>query len=200
MKYIQQYIKKHYPNVVITNSEQVNSNSKYLNVNGYHIRLSDHISPLTKHIVGTCHLEIIQPFGEKDNFIIIHTPTMKVLTKKRSDVKSFLKTSLELHSMERELEKTKIKVKTSIPFNEVIQHLTRHLDWIDISAYCGRCNLYIKCNKKQREKLKQVYINNKKLTPKQFFSFLEELPKQKRYADDTIARYINEMKKKYKLK
>ena len=198
MKYIQQYIKKHYPNVVIKESEK--SSSKYIDVNGYYIRLSDHISPLTKHCVGTCHLEVIQPFGEKDNFIIIHTPTMRTLTRKRSDVKSFLKTNIELHLMEKECTiKTKVK-KSTTTLVELIQDLTIHIDWNMIGEYCGRCHLYIKCNKTQRERLKQVYINNKTLTPKQFFSFLEELPKQKRYADDTIARYINEMKKKYKLK
>lgn len=198
MKYIEQYIKRNYPNAIITKS--VESNSKYVDVNGFYIRISDHLSPLLKHCVGTCHLEIIQPFGEKDNFIIIHTPTMRTLTKKRKDVNSFVRNIIELHNLEKNTD-VKIKVKKSTQnLLEYINTLTTHLQWSEFSSHLGRVDCWRYLTQKQKKQFSSLYDFNDKFITKDFFNELTNIPIKKQYTNNEIGNYVSNIIKKYKLK
>ena len=198
MKYIEQYIKRNYPNANITKS--VESNSKYVDVNGFYIRISDHLSPLLKHCVGTCHLEIIQPFGEKDNFIIIHTPTMRTLTKKRKDVNSFVRNIIELHNLEKNTN-VKIKVKKSTQnLLEYINTLTTHLHWSEFSSHLGRVDCWRYLTQNQKKKFSILYDFNDKFITKDFFNELTNIPIKKQYTNNEIGNYVLNIINKYKLK
>lgn len=197
MKYLHQYIKKNYPNVIITKSEAVGSLSTYYNINDFYIRISDHLSPLMKHCVGTCHLEIIQPFGVKDNFIIIHTPTMRTLMKKRSDVNTFIKNMIEVHSLEKDC-KNIVKVRRStFSLCEIIENMNEHTEWQNVGTLCGRTYCWLKFTKEQRKKIKELYTLNVKITAKQLLSYLDNIPKHKSYTnkqfDDFIEEFINKI-------
>lgn len=197
MKYIEQYIKRNYPNTIVTQSD--NSNSKYLNVNGFYIRISDHLSPLMKHTIGTCHLEIIKPFGETDNFIIIHTPTMRTLTKQRKDVNTFTKNLIEVHNLEKDCTNfVKVK-KSSVSLDEIIETMTIHNDWGSVGTLCGRTKCWLHFTKEQKKQLKNLYNSNEKLTTKQFLKYLSEIPKQKTYSNNVFNKIIINLITLYKL-
>lgn len=98
MKYLQKYIKGLSNNVVEKTSYE-NSNSVYYTIDeGFHIRLSDHFSPI---VTCSSHgMEIVKLF-DRDDFIVSYRDYRTPMLKNRKEVKEFIKFAYDIYRMHK---------------------------------------------------------------------------------------------------
>lgn len=115
MKYLDRYIRTLNAEVEVVGDEN-KSDSKYYNINGFDIRLSNHRSPI-EGIAKPKNLDIIQAY-ESELFIVYYKDTNQPMLKDRKALKTFIKNVYDIHCLtkhkddaEKKFDKAKEKEK-----------------------------------------------------------------------------------------